>query len=317
MLHLRKQVLGMGALLAFALCMTGCGTSSSVTDSTAEETTATETATTALTTTTTAVTTTDTTTESTTTTEETTTTTETTTETTAAETLGDLTANGTTVTDTGAPDAYGLTAEDYAFLHDTVFVGDSICSGLRVYQILPDENVLAVGSVAARNIFDFTFNVGGNEYGLAYALTVLKPRNVVFSMGMNDINMTTAEQYCENYDNVVKTVRSVLPDANFFIASITPISSESQFSTNEKIDQFNAALKNHLNGGTTDYVDVSTGLKADWINALEKDNNGGDGIHLSPAAYYKYLNQVCDQLVDTKIVGGYADGIAYGWAKTT
>jgi len=45
-------------------------------------------------------------------------------------------------------------------------------------------------------------------------------------------------------------------------------------------------------------------------------NNGGDGIHLAPAAYYKYLNQICDQLVDTKIVGGYGDGIAYGWAKT-
>ena len=236
--------------------------------------------------------------------------------TTVEETTVETTTTEAVPVDPAAPDEFGLTAEDRAFLKDTVFVGDSICSGLRVYKILPDENVLAAGSVAARNVFEFTYNVGGNEYSLAYALTVLKPRYVIFSMGMNDVNMTTPEQYCTNYDNVVKTVQTVLPDAKYFIASITPIAAESDFTTNERIDLFNQTLKTHLTGGETGYVDVATGLKADWINALEKDNNGGDGIHLAPGAYYKYLNQICDQLVDTKIVGGYGDGIAYGWAKT-
>lgn len=313
MKHMKFQAIGFSVLLAAAFCATGCGESSSVTDGLLEaETTAAVTSTTALSTAVPA-----TTTNLTTTGETTTTTEETTTEaTTTVETTVETTTTEAVPADPSVPDENGLTAEDRAFLKDTVFVGDSICSGLRVYKILPDENVLAAGSVGARNVFEFTYNVGGNEYSLAYALTVLKPRYVIFSMGMNDVNMTTPEEYCTNYDNVVKTVQTVLPDAKFFIASITPISAESEFSTNEKIDLFNSTLKTHLTGGETGYVDVATGLKADWINALEKDNNGGDGIHLAPAAYYKYLNQICDQLVDTKIVGGYGDGIAYGWAKT-
>ena len=38
------------------------------------------------------------------------------------------------------------------FLSDCVFVGDSICSGLKLYEILPSKNVVAQGNVAARNI---------------------------------------------------------------------------------------------------------------------------------------------------------------------
>lgn len=250
----------------------------------------------------------------------TTTTTETTTTTTetsqSAVTIGELPLYGSAETTAAPePDAYGLTAEDYAFLSDTVFVGDSICSGLRVYGILPNDNVVAKGCVAARNIFEYTFDVRGNEIGVAYAMSVLQPRYVVFSMGMNDINMTSPEVYCENYDNLMQTIRSVLPDTVFYVASITPIAADSEFSSNERIDLFNATIKEHLNGTGSGFVDVATGLKT-WGNALDPVYSGGDGIHLAPDAYYVYLNQLCDQLVDTNAVGGYKDGVAYGWAKT-
>lgn len=263
-----------------------------------------------------------TTTTETTTTETTTTTTTTTAETTTATTpqpevtIGELPLYDSTETSANqTPDAHGLTAEDYAFLSDTVFVGDSICSGLRVYGILPDDNVVAKGCVAARNIFEYTFDVRGSEIGVAYALSVLKPRYVVFSMGMNDINMTTPEVYCENYDNLMQTIRSVLPNTVFYVASITPIAADSEFSSNERIDLFNATMKAHLEGTGSGFVDVASGLKT-WGNALNPVYSGGDGIHLAPDAYYVYLNQLCDQLVDTDTVGGYRDGVAYGWAKT-
>lgn len=323
-LHLHKRALIWGAVLAAAICLTGCGPSDSsaldqrleeLTLLTEEQTTAAAGTTTTVAATAPAAAVTTTTSATTVTTTTTVITTTETTEETAAVTIGELPVYFTTAAAVDpTPDAHGLTAEDYAFLHDTVFVGDSICSGLRVYGILPEDNVVAKGCVGARNIFEYTFDCRGNEFGVAYALTVLKPRYIVFSMGMNDVNMTTPEVYCQNYDFLLKTIRSVMPDSVFFVASVTPITADTTFSTNQKIDTLNQTIREHLAGTSTGFVDVASGLKT-WNGCLNPAYNGGDGVHLAPEAYYIYLNQVCDQLVDTKTVGGYADGIAYGWAK--
>ena len=215
------------------------------------------------------------------------------------------------------PDEHGLTPEDYAFLSQTVFVGDSICSGLRVYQMLDEDHVLAQGSVGARNIQEYTFNVHGAEVGIAYGLSVLQPKYVIFSMGMNDINMTDAAAYCQNYDNLLASVHAVLPDSVLYVASITPIGAESDFTTNDKIDQYNAAIREHLAGTGYGYVDIASGLKAPGMNVLNPAYSGGDGIHLMPESYYAYLQQVCKELVATKAVGGVAaNGVAYGSAHT-
>ena len=215
------------------------------------------------------------------------------------------------------PDENGLTPEDYAFLSQTVFVGDSICSGLRVYNVLDAAHVLAQGSVGARNIMEYTFDLYGTEVALTYGLSTLQPKYVIFSMGMNDINMTDPAVYCQNYDALLATVHSVLPDAVLYVASITPIGAESDFSTNDKIDLYNATIRDHLAGTGYGYVDIASGMKATGVNALDPAYSGGDGIHLMPAAYYVYLQQVCRELVRSKAVGGVAaNGIAYGSART-
>lgn len=316
-------------LLLAAVCslliFTGCGNdtfsvpdfltgllSEETTTVTEQETTTTTTATTTTTTTTRKTTVTTTTTTTT-----TTVTTTTTTTTVTALTIGELSVVTTLTTASPDPDAHGLTPEYRAFLSDTVFVGDSICSGLRAYHILPDDNCVAVGCVAARNIFEYTFPVRGNDFYLRYALSVLKPKYVVFSMGMNDVNMTDAETYCENYSNLMDTIQEVLPDAKLFAASITPIAGDSTFSSNERIDSFNAALRRSLEDTDYGYVDVNSSLKI-WTetpHGLNPAYNGGDGIHLAPYAYDIILKQVCQQLVDTDIVGGVSkEGVPYGSA---
>lgn len=182
------------------------------------------------------------------------------------------------------------------FLSRTVFVGDSICSGLRVYGILPNDNVMAVGNVGARSIFNYTFNAHGTEYALPDALALLKPSNVICSMGMNDVNMSSEEKFCENYDSVLAKIHETLPNAKIYVVSITPISAESTFCANEKLDRYNQALKTHLAGTAYTYLDVASIMK-NASNALADENNGGDGIHLSPAAYKAYLKRICELTV--------------------
>lgn len=204
-----------------------------------------------------------------------------------------------------------------SFIDSCVFVGDSICSGLKLYEILPAKNVVAQGNVAARNIFDFSFKVGKEEYSVLSALVNLKPEYVVFSMGMNDVNITSEKTFCENYGELLSLTESFLPDAKLIVCSVTPITSESKFSTNENIDSFNAALKEYLDETEKwTYVDITRELK-NSTNALKTDYNGGDGVHLAPAAYYAMLYQICERMVDGKVYDEDGNVIIITTTETT
>lgn len=183
--------------------------------------------------------------------------------------------------------------EDYAFLENCVFTGDSICSGLGHYGIIPAKNVIAQGNIAARNIFDFTFTVDGSELSLVSALVNADPDYVVFSMGINDVNITSEEEFAENYREILSTTEGFLPDAQLIVVSITPIDMTSTFTTNENIDSFNKALSEMMSENDNwHYVDVTEEMK-NSENALKTDYSSGDGIHLSPDAYYAVLYQIC------------------------
>ena len=182
---------------------------------------------------------------------------------------------------------------DYDFLGQCAFVGDSICSGLGHYGIIPMKSVIAQGNIAARNIFDFTFTVDGSELSLVSSLVNINPEYVVFSMGINDVNITSEEEFAENYRQILSTVEGFLPNAELIVISITPIGSDSTFTENENIDSFNKALgKMIAENEKWHFVDVSDELK-NSENALKTDYSSGDGIHLSPDAYYAVLYQLC------------------------
>lgn len=197
--------------------------------------------------------------------------------------------------------SYKFTDEYNDFISKCVFVGDSICSGLKLYDILPAKSVLAQGNVAARNIFDFKFKLDGDELSILSALVNIKPEYIVFSMGMNDVNITSEEAFCDNYSELLKLTESFLPDAKLIVLSVTPVTTESKFTSNENIDNFNAELKLCLD--KTEkwiYVDVTRELK-NSANALKTNYNGGDGVHLAPEAYQAILFQLCERMVDGKV----------------
>ncbi|MCM1333669.1 MAG: GDSL-type esterase/lipase family protein [Bacteroides sp.] len=206
------------------------------------------------------------------------------------------------ITTADAPEAevyhdFPLSDADRGFLDGCVFVGDSICSGLMFYDILTPEQVAAQGNIAARNIFDFTFTEDGAELSLLSLLVDRKPETVVFSMGMNDVNITSKQEFAENYKNLLRTAEGFLPDARLVVLSITPVEEDSAFTANETIDLFNEALAEMIaENEKWVYVDVSPEMK-NSRNALKTNYNGGDGIHLSPDAYAAILGQLCDRLV--------------------
>jgi lysophospholipase L1-like esterase len=206
-----------------------------------------------------------------------------------------------------------LTSSELATLYTDgiVIVGDSIASGYKVYNRLPEKQVMAVGSLGARNIHDFKVTLNGAEYAVADSIKILKPKYICMSMGMNDLNIGTKDEFIQNYTNNINELLEVSPDSVFIIMAITPISATSTHSTNYIIDTYNEALKQMVeerNDIPIYYVNAAQTLKNEW-NSLSTSYSGGDGIHLAPASYDTMLTYLLGAL--SEIDSSYTNKITY------
>lgn len=220
----------------------------------------------------------------------------------APEETSDISVSQTTAPVTAEPIEeeyldYEFSVEDEEFIADCVFVGDSICKGLSHYGIVPVDNTFALGGVAARNIFEYTFEVDGDELELLTALVNAGKGNIVFSMGMNDINMTSKIAFARNYKDLLEQVEAACPVASIYVIGITPIASTSDFSTNDIIDEYNEALRLMVEeSGKINwfYVDPDSELKNSQ-GYLKTNYESGDGLHLAMSAYYGILWKLCQK----------------------
>lgn len=187
------------------------------------------------------------------------------------------------------------------FTEQSLFIGDSICRGLEAFNVLSVENVLGVGNAAARNIFEMTFYRKGKDIDFMSAIKAAKPKHVIFWMGMNDVNMTDAQTYCENYRKVIDKVLE-LPETDVLVLSISPICSD--FTPHSRIVEFNSAL--------CDYISKTYPERVQFVNihnALQNEKgelqwyfSSGDGVHLNDLAYYKMLHAFFEQVDITQTV---------------
>ena len=180
-----------------------------------------------------------------------------------------------------------------------VVAGDSIAFGFCTYGFIPYEHNLAQGSLAMRNYKEYGwFKVNGSQMRVMDAIYTVKPRLLYVSMGMNDVNITNAQTYANNYVRFIKEVRSRLPGCIIVAANITPIASTSGFTDiNRIINCNNAMIKAVTALGDPNtilfdaYSVVSGGGKY-----MSSGYSAGDGIHLSRVVYPKLLNALAIRL---------------------
>ena len=164
-------------------------------------------------------------------------------------TAAETTAETTTVTTTTAQSAESLSAAEKERLH-TIYgekmtvVGDSIAYGFNAYGYISDEQNLAQGSVGIRNIHEFTFTDNdGQEVDVLDALEERQPAYIYMSMGMNDVNMCTEEEYINYYQEAISSIQQLCPNSNIIVAGITPVASDSDYTDNAEIRKFNDGLE--------------------------------------------------------------------------
>lgn len=174
-------------------------------------------------------------------------------------------------------------------------VGDSIASGFGAYQVLTNPYDFATGNLAARSIDNYTFTYDGSSYGYSEALEHSQPAYIYLSMGMNDVNISTSDEYAENYRSIITKVREVCPDSVIIAAGITPISASSTFTALSTIQKFNEKLQETVDSFVDSkiiYYDAYSTVYDTASGGLRTDCDGGDGIHLSYSAYSELLSNL-------------------------
>ena len=145
-------------------------------------------------------------------------------------------------------------------------VGDSIAYGFNAYGYISDAQNLAQGSVAIRDIHDFSFTYDGVEMDILDALIEAQP----------------------TYSNLI-------------IAGITPIASDSDFTDIAEIRNFNRELEQavkELDSPNVVYFDAYSVIADPETEYMRPECSGGDGIHLSGQSYEDLLNAVYE-VMDT------------------
>lgn len=194
-------------------------------------------------------------------------------------------------------------AEDVVFSEyfaDSLFVGDSICSGLKIYGgCLNVENVAARLNVSTWGINKYTFQYKSNSTAELDALSIVKlyqPKQIYIWMGMNDLYVVSAEKYAENLCSLAQSYMEAAPGCKVYAVSISPMSSTHKWNVeldgNNRINEYNKAVQKKCSEvDYLTYINIHDAL-TDSYGYLASENNGGDGIHLSASAYKKVLTEI-------------------------
>lgn len=176
---------------------------------------------------------------------------------------------------------------DEEYLENSLFIGDSICSGLSAYldDYVSGENVLAYRDGRTTNMFSQTYEVNGKAKALDEAFEEISPDFVYFWLGTNEFSSLSGEKFSEYYQKLIDDVTASDRDVKIGIISIAP-TGKGYPVTPEKVSELNDSLEKLAKemGGKTVYIDV-TGVLADDSGFLKKEYDTGDGLHINQKGY--------------------------------
>lgn len=195
---------------------------------------------------------------------------------------------------------YILPEDEKKLTEESLFVGDSICSGFWACGMVSGKSIYAAGAVGARNLLDYEMYYRNKPTKFVPVLEKTQPKNVFLWMGMNDVNLTTAEEFCENYKTIIGLALENT-EADIYVCAISPILNL-EFTKLEYIYEFNDAISAFIGANykqRVHFIDFTAPLKTDE-GLLDEQYNGGDGIHLTTRAYYIAIHEINKMIKETK-----------------
>lgn len=166
------------------------------------------------------------------------------------------------------------------FFKRDVFIGDSITQGISDYDFLDNANVYAKLGIS----------LTGVDVQIAKAKKI-QPQKILLLLGANDIENdgTTPAIFKERYRNVIRKIKTSMPNTKIYVQSILPVLPNAAKSdplvNNTRIGQFNNAIAAMASEENITYLNI-----ASLINDSNKNLYEPDGEHFKCQFYKLWLN---------------------------
>lgn len=182
---------------------------------------------------------------------------------------------------------------DTSSFANAVFIGDSLTSGIRDYNIAKTDGVLAANGMTTRSALTSKVSVtSGSSLSVPDAVTSIKPVKIYLLLGANEIQGTTGTQgFVNNYGKLVDALKTADPQAKIYIQSIFPVTAayaQSTGVTNDQINSFNQALQQLSTQKGATYLDVASVFKGS--DGSMDSTYAATGYNIKKSAYTQWLN---------------------------
>ena len=160
---------------------------------------------------------------------------------------------------------------DLSYFDDVIFVGDSISNMFRIFEMednaLGNAEFLCATSLSPYNAL-WDLNAANNRHPDYYGQKVRVPHGVKLSgrkkvyilLGSNGTGGGRGQQNVEYLKQLVDEIKALVPDATFYMQSLTPVNQKCKSPTKEDVDGFNVALSNACKENGWYFIDVASVL---------------------------------------------------------
>ena len=190
------------------------------------------------------------------------------------------------------------------YFDDAVFVGDSITTGISLYDIMSNARVYAKTGLGVTGILDNPFvEMNGENVTLSEAFRRAPPGKIYVMLGGNSIGNYDGK-LIEPFTKLIETIAEENPNAIIYIQSVLPVN-EAKYKEkyhkeikNEWIDDYNSKLKELSEKNGYYYLDVAS---------VFKDESGGmpaeytrDGVHIGVEQYSMWFDYLKENTAENK-----------------
>lgn len=178
---------------------------------------------------------------------------------------------------------------DKEYFSSSLFIGDSISTGLSLYGFLDQDNVFAQQGLAPSTALDAEID----GVTLSDKIAAFKPKKIFVMLGTNSVGYADNETLAASMNELVEKI-SGLTKAKIYVISIPPITPEAEQSdenelTKKDIDDYNAKLKTAVSGSGASFIDLNSVL-SNSDGYFDEDYAEMDGIHFMGTTYEVMLS---------------------------